>query len=317
MTPRQSMRARIATLLLAALLLATLLLAVLLLAALLTACGGAPLAPSPDADAPDAAAIAALDTPGRTAALARVEAARKRRPDDPALLAAEGRLRLALGDAPGAAPLLRRAIERDADPALRATAWHATLASGDLAPWIPTARAAGDDAPDRPAPHAAHAAWIIARATEDLAAARAAARQALAAHPGDPALLAAAAAVELRAQAPGPALLLASRALQETPADEAPPRPARAVRAQALATLDPPSATAAFIEARADDLPATRRAEALFLLRHGRVTLAAEALADYTRDRPLDAEAATLARQIAEIQTRIDRARAASEAQSP
>ena len=293
-----------------------------ILALLFTACGAPPATNRRAPEALDAATITALDPAARQSALDRVVAARADDPDDPDLIATEGHLRHALGDPQTATTLLLRALahrpnapdapQADAtDPTLRAATWTAALASGDPVRYRPIAEAAGDHtALDRPADHAI---WLMTLAPTDLPAARRGALTALAAHPGNPPLLTAAAAIEARANAWGPALILATRAIDHTPPDATPPRPARSLRAQALAALDPASATDAYLEARAEALPATRRAEALFLLRHGRVAAAAEALATWTTDHPLDAEAAKLAGQIATVTARIDRARAAVE----
>lgn len=282
-----------------------------MLALALTACGGPPPTRRAAPDTLDRAAVAALDPAARRAALQRVEAARARRPADRALLATEGHLRAALGDYPGATDALLTAAEGDADPALRDAARDAVRASGAWARWRPLAEASGADTDlDRPA---AHAGWLQALAATDRAAARAAARRALERRAGDPHLLTAAAAIEADADAWGHALLLATRAIEQADAAGiAPPPPARTVRARALAALEPASAPDAFAAARADDDPAGRRDEALFLLRHGRIEPARVALDAWLAERPLDAEAATLAGRLAEVAARADAARPAA-----
>lgn len=258
-------------------------------------CGTQPaVTAGPPLERLEAEVAAAADTDGRMGALERVVEARARWPHDRRLAALEGELRDDLGDWSGALALALGPVEEGrAGPDEMARARRLALKVEAWDRWLPVARAARDDEVlDRPP---AHGMWLQALAATDPEGARAGVRAALAHHPGEPAYLTAAAAIAARRDRWGEALLFADRAITEARrAERAPPAPARTLLALALARREPAAAAAAFVDARAEALPHGRRAEARFLLRHGRPEQAARLLDEWLARHPLDAQSARL-----------------------
>lgn len=245
------------------------------------------------------------DVAARQGVLEQLEAARSAWPADPDLKTLEVRVRESLGDWSGAMELLLGPSAASPASVIDASLLRRIVIGGEgLARWHTATSGAGD--PPSGEPMASLALHLMALGASDPEVGRARALEALTRHPGDPELLTAVAAIDAARAEWGSVLLFADRALAEAQARSAPPPvPARTLMAMALAERTPASASAAFIEARNEDLPQCHRAEARFLVRHGRPAQAALLLAEWLDRYPLDAQSRTLHAEIAALVARM------------